>query len=101
MASVRASLMTQARMAAQRIDTDTADAAMNPVVEQLVRCAKLSQDAGRTLEWAHDTLRAHGNDRADGAACQLLRAAIARIDTVRRGKGDEARADRSSSLAWR
>lgn len=95
MASVRASLMTQARMAGQRIDAVSAD---SPVVDQLVRCAQLSQDATQTLEWALDTLRAHGTDRADGTACELLRAAIARVAG---GDPDAPARDRGASLAWR
>jgi len=83
MASVRASLMTQARRAAQRLDARTTDPGPSgPAVEQLVRCARLSEDAALTLEWALETLRAHATDRADTTACQLLRAARARLDAV-------------------
>ena len=99
MASVRASLMTQARMAAQRSHTGSADAAGDPAVAQLVRCARLSQDATRTLQWALETLRTHGNERADGAACELLRAAIAEVDAVAAGPDGHDAA--SSTLAWR
>lgn len=102
MASVRASLMTQARLAAQRLDARIVDpGASDPAVEQLIRCARLSPDAIRTLEWALDTLRAHATDRADTTACQLLRAARARLDTAAPGAaGDDAASDGLRSLAW-
>jgi hypothetical protein len=103
MASVRASLMTQARRAAQRLDARTLDPATSgPAVEQLVRCARLSPDAAHTLEWALDTLGAHATNRADTAACQLLRAARARLDTAAPGlaAGDTV-TEGSRSLAWR
>lgn len=97
MASVRASLMTQARMAAQRLEARATDAGTaSPAVEQLVRCARLSQDAARTLEWALETLDAHASDRADTRACQLLRAARARLDAAPVDAAD----DGPQSLAW-
>lgn len=102
MASVRASLMIQARRAAQRLDARAVDpGAAGPAVEQLVRCARLSEDAAHTLDWALHTLGAHATDRADTAACQLLRAARARLDaapTPGPTAGDDP-ADGSRSLA--
>lgn len=102
MASVRASLLTQARMAALRLDARTVDpGTSSPAVDQLVRCARLSQDAASALEWAFDTLRAHATSRADTTACQLLRAARARLDTAapEPATGDTA-TDGAQSLAW-
>jgi hypothetical protein len=100
MASVRASLMTQARMAARHLD-GAADTADHPAVEQLVRCAQLSQDATRTLEWALHSLQLHGVDHADSTACQLLDAAIAKLGD-RSGRGANDITDASSgTLAWR
>jgi hypothetical protein len=89
MASVRASLMTQARMAARHLD-GAADTADHPAVERLVRCAQLSQDATRTLEWALQSLRLHGVDHADSTACQLLDAAIAKLDDRAGRSGNDA-----------
>lgn len=106
MASVRASIVNQARMAASSLTMDAGaeDADDNPVVEQLLRCARLSENADQTLEWALHTLRAHGAGRADHIACQLLRAARARLATSRmvapaprRARGEAADA---RSLAW-
>lgn len=79
MASVRASIVNQARLAASALtaDVDTADC---PAIDQLLRCAKLSEDAARTLEWAFGVLHAHSSDRADQVACELLQAARARLD---------------------
>ena len=51
MASVRASVMTQAQAAARRLGAVPEDPASAPCVEQLVRCAQLSQDAEHTLDW--------------------------------------------------
>jgi hypothetical protein len=101
MASVRASLMTQARMAAQLLDARTVDPGpSSPAVEQLVRCARLSQDAAHTLEWALHTLRAHATSRADTTACHLLRAARARLDTTAPGLvAEDTVTDGSQSLA--
>jgi len=103
MASVRASLMTQARRAAQRIDARAAEPGpTNPAVEQLVRCAQLSEDAAHTLEWALETLRAHATNHADTTACQLLRAARARLETAGVDADTAVPAtDGSESLAWR
>jgi hypothetical protein len=102
MASVRASLMTQARVAAQHMEAHVTNAtATTPAVEQLVRCAQLSEDAARTLEWALHTLRAHGTDRADTAACQLLRAARARLEAAAPAStGHDTRTSGPQSLAW-
>lgn len=104
MASIRASLMTQARKAAQRLDARATDAvASTPAVEQLVRCAQLSPDAAHTLEWALDTLRAHPTNRADTTACQLLRAARARLDatgTTAPSAADGSTGEAVQSLAW-
>jgi hypothetical protein len=78
--------MIQARRAAQRLDARAVDpGAAGPAVEQLVRCARLSQDAAHTLDWALDTLGAHATNRADSTACQLLRAARARLDAATPG----------------
>ncbi|HEX6256181.1 MAG TPA: hypothetical protein VFZ70_10275 [Euzebyales bacterium] len=100
MASVRASLITQARMAARHLDGATATA-NHPAVDRLVRCAQLSQDATRTLEWALESLQLHGVDRTDSAACQLLGAAIAKLGSrAGNSAGDLAEAA-SRSLAWR
>lgn len=79
MASVRASIMKQARTAASGLALG-ADAGDCPAIDQLLRCAMLSEDAAHTLEWAADTLRARGGDRGDQLACQLLTAARARLD---------------------
>ena len=92
MASVRASLVTQARVAAQRLDAASAD---HPAVDQLVRCARLSPDADRELDWALTALAAHSVDSHDRVACQLLRAARARLDHT------DASRQRSARLAWR
>lgn len=99
MASVRASLLTQARTAAQHLDAPAAEVmTTSPAVEQLVRCAQLSEDAARTLEWALHTLRAHSADTADRAACQLLRAARARLDSVK--PAADGTTGSTQSLAW-
>lgn len=103
MASVRASVMNQARLAAQRLDVraDGAVPIAGPVVDQLVRCARLSQDAAHTLEWALHTLRAHSTGRADKVACELLRAAQERLDAVGSAVDNDAAAtDPRQSLAW-
>lgn len=81
MASVRASVINQARVAASR-GGGRADDIDDGVVTQLVRCARLSPDAADTLEWALDALDAHGTTGADEVACRLLRAARARLDSA-------------------
>ena len=106
MASVRASIMSQARQAAARLATDAREvnAIDSPAVDQLVRCASLSEDAVHTLEWAVETLRAHSVGTADQLACQLLRAARARLDTrpapAAPASSAGERTRRSRSLAW-
>lgn len=101
MASVRASVMTQAQAAARRLGPVPEDAvARAPVIDQLVRCAQLSPDAARTLDWALATLRAHANVRSDQVACHLLRAARARLE---RSSADVSPATPTSAdrgLAW-
>jgi hypothetical protein len=103
MASVRASVVNQARMAASRLPlrADSGDAIDGGIVEQLLRCASLSPDPAHTLEWALDSLRAHPVGRADHLAYQLVRAARARLDTaaVSTRQPDERRRD-VRSLAW-
>ena len=99
MASVRASVMTQAQAAARRLGAVPEDPASAPCVEQLVRCAQLSQDAEHTLDWALATLHAHATVATDEVACQLLRAARARIsrppkDTAATSTGP------AQTLAW-
>jgi hypothetical protein len=98
MASVRASIVNQARVAASA-PTAAGDATDCPAIDRLLRCAKLSGDPARTLEWAFDTLRAHSSSRADQLACQLLQAARARLDAQ-----PEAQMNRESaptrSFAW-
>lgn len=92
-----------ARLLGARVDDS---AATEQSVAQLVRCAQLSQDAARTLEWALETLQVHGAQQADQRACQLLGAARARLDAVRdvarsagpRGSTDPD--DRGLPLAW-
>jgi len=99
MASVRASIMKQARTAASALPPG-ADAGDCPAIDQLLRCAMLSEDAALTLEWAADTLRARGGGRGDHMACQLLTAARGRLDaqpaTTRPGRD----APPTRSLAW-
>ena len=102
MASVRASVVNQARMAASRLPlrVDGADAVDGGVVDQLLRCARLSPDPAHTLELALDSLRARPVGRADHLACQLVRAARARLDAASTPtrQPDERRDTRS--LAW-
>lgn len=99
MASVRASLVTQARMAARHLD-GAADTTTHPAVGQLVRCAQLSPDATHALRWARHSLEVHGVGRADRTACRLLDAAIDRLD--RRADGGSAGVGAApGSLAWR
>lgn len=98
MASVRASIVNQARIAASALNAD-GDATDCPALDQLVRCAKLSGDPARTLEWAFDTLRAHGSSRADQLACQLLMAARARLD-AQRGTQMNRETAPAPSFAW-
>lgn len=97
MASVRASVIKQARAAASvlGVDVDPDDCA---AVDRLVRCASLSPDAQRTLQWAADTLRAHPSDHTDQLACELLTVARARLDAQPSGVADSPK---SRSLAWR
>jgi len=85
MASVRASIISQARIAASALVTRDGgiDASECPAIDQLVRCARLSEDAERTLDWAFSTLHAHSDDRADQLACQLVKAARAHLDAQR------------------
>lgn len=99
MASVRASVMTQAQAAARRLGAVPEDPVSAPVVEQLVRCAQLSQDAAHTLDWALATLRAHATVTSDQVACQLLHAARRRLE---RSSTDASSATPASSetLAW-
>lgn len=95
MASVRASLLTQARQAAQHLDATTTDGVPDwRTVDQLVRCARLSPDAEHTLDWALASLVAHSTDSRDRVACQLLRAARARLARA------EAASGTSAPLAW-
>lgn len=103
MAGVRASVMNQARMAGRRLGADCDDsAASEQSIAQLVRCAQLSQNAAQTLEWALATLLAHGGETSDPRACQLLRAARARLDTVRSTPAGPSDADAvARPLAWR
>ena len=104
MASVRASVVNQARLAASRLSMHAGevDATDSPAVEQLLRCARLSQDAARTLEWALESLCAHPTDNADDLACQLLRAALARLnDASPSAEASAATRDTPArSLAW-
>lgn len=103
MASVRASVLNQARMAASALVAPGGIAADCPAVDRLVRCAELSSNAAQTLEWAVQTLRAHRVGRADDVACQLLSAARARLDARQPvaavPSADEHRGV-SRSLAW-
>lgn len=100
MASVRASVMNQARTAASILGrgSDQVDARDCAAVDRLVRCAELSEDAQRTLEWAADTLRAHPSNHTDQLACELLTAARDRLD----GQPATAtgHAPKGRSLAW-
>jgi hypothetical protein len=101
MASVRASVMTQAQAAARRLGAASDDAASAPVVDQLVRCARLSQDAEHTLDWALATLRAHATVGSDKVACQLLLAARARLErSSAAAPSSTASTNADRSLAW-
>jgi hypothetical protein len=102
MASVRASVVNQARMAASQLQRPTGGAVDGGAVEQLLRCARLSPDPAHTLEWALDSLRAHPVSGNDHVACQLLRAARARLDAATRPTPhrDERRRHEAPSLAW-
>ena len=95
MASVRASVVNQARMAASRMSVH-GGGVDGGAVEQLLRCARLSPNPAHTLEWALDSLRAHPVGGADHLACELLQAARARLQAApARTVRDEA-----PSLAW-
>lgn len=79
MAGVRASVMKQAQLAASGLGSRPASAVDERVLDQLVRCARLSPDAELTLERALHTLAAHGTRASDQVACQLLAAARDRL----------------------
>lgn len=101
MASVRASVMTQAQAAARRLGAVPEDATVSaPVIDQLVRCAQLSQDAAHTLDWALATLRAHASVGSDQVACQLLRAARSRLERSSAGATSTPSTSSDQSLAW-
>jgi hypothetical protein len=103
MASVRASVVNQARMAASRLPlrADGGHAIDGGTIDQLLRCASLSPDPARTLEWALDSLRARPVGRADELACQLVRAARARLDaTAAPTRQPDERRREVRSLAW-
>jgi hypothetical protein len=91
-------------MAASRLSLRAGeiDATDSPAVEQLLRCARLSQDAAHTLEWALESLRAHPVGNVDHIACQLLRAARARLNdaSLPAAASAGAREDQRRSLAW-
>jgi hypothetical protein len=89
-------------MAARRLGARADDCEANEQsVAQLVRCAQLSQDAARTLEWALETLRVHGGQQVDQQACQLLGAARARLGNVPGvSTGPAGPDDRALPLAW-
>ncbi|MBW3603565.1 MAG: hypothetical protein KY460_01435 [Actinobacteria bacterium] len=89
-------------MAGRRLGADRDDsAASEQSIAQLVRCAQLSQNAAQTLEWALDTLLAHGGEASEPRACQLLRAARARLDSVRDTPAAPSAADADvRPLAW-
>ncbi|CAN5921080.1 hypothetical protein BH23ACT10_BH23ACT10_12980 [soil metagenome] len=73
--------MNQARTAARQLDRVADDGTASArTVAQLVRCARLSPNAAQTLGCALATLQAHGDEATDQYACQLLRAARARVD---------------------
>jgi hypothetical protein len=100
MASVRASVVNQARMAASRLPLrDGAGVVDGVAVEQLLRCAQLSPNPARTLEWALDSLRAHPVGGTDLVACQLLRAARARLEVTPPARRDTRRHE-TPSIAW-
>jgi hypothetical protein len=100
MASVRASVVNQARMAASRLPLRTGgDAIDSGVVDQLLRCAQLSPDPAHTLEWALVTLRTHPVGRADQVACQLVQAARIRLNAAAQARQPQERRD-APSLAW-
>jgi D-alanyl-D-alanine dipeptidase len=99
MASVRASVMTQAQAAARRLGAVPEDPASTPIVQQLVRCARLSPDAEHTLDWALATLHAHASAASDEVACELLRAARARLERSATGASTTSPAA-DPALAW-
>jgi hypothetical protein len=102
MASVRASIINQARTAASTLVAHggVIDATDCPAIDQLVRCARLSEDAERTLDWAFSTLHAHSGDRADQLACQLVKAARAHLDAQRAAPQVDPAAAPAHTLAW-
>src|SRR5688572_14724312 len=106
MASVRASVVNQARMAAFGLASPSGDLDAPPdcpAIDQLVRCARLSENADQTLEWAMQTLRAHSTSRVDQLAFQLLRAARARLDAQRTTSsvsGNDHRRSDIGTFAW-
>jgi hypothetical protein len=101
MASVRASVVNQARMAASRVPQSTDGGAVveSGAIEQLLRCARLSPNPVRTLEWALESLRTHPVAGTDQVACQLLRAARARLEVTPVARREEQLRE-TPSLAW-
>lgn len=93
--------MKQARTAASRLAAGGSGAPCDcPAVDQLLRCAKLSEDAAHTLDWALESLRVHGRDHTDQLAYQIVQAARSRLDTPVAAVAAAAVPASSSSLAW-